>query len=480
MRTRTLIWVMVLLAVCSCSKTDDQNASIADRSTLPLSTKGEQTINPKSLDMVYFVSPEDIRAYTHFRKLLAKKDNVDLSVESIVPLGPQEDVTLCYLINYNDGWEVISADKRTPVVLAAQESGTLNLEECPENEGLAAQLSWIGYLAAEVLSVRSNPEYKPNDPEAINGVTSSQDFWCAITTPGELFENRDGGGNPPGLEGYWELVSITEETLEYDQVYLTTPAWSQSSPYNTYAPYRTDYPSLHAPAGCVAVAGAEMLYFLYNHLSSNIPIPSAAYVSGNINSYTISFDTPSTANWGPVLNGNTDAIAVLLAYIGYCLPNQWGNTGTGSSLTNLKNNVYSNFGIASTLADYTASSAKYALTSSGRPIIMSAYGNVTYFLGIPIYNDGHAFLIDKYKRVRKRYTYYYEWVYGYEGEIINFAPEYTEVYYGTPYLDDTVGMNWGWGGYGNSSWYSLSGSWSIDEYSFDYDRDMLCDFAFVN
>lgn len=67
----------------------------------------------KGLDKSEFVVSEaDIDCYISFKEKIAKKE---IPVKSIEPVRFGNEV-VAYAINYNDCWELISGDKRAPIV----------------------------------------------------------------------------------------------------------------------------------------------------------------------------------------------------------------------------------------------------------------------------------------------------------------------------------------------------------------------------
>lgn len=81
------------------------------------STRSEEiAVDYESLDTVFFVTMKDVANYIHFRKLQAKDKGAEIEECEVTPMGLDDGITLCYFINYYEGWEIISADKRFPVV----------------------------------------------------------------------------------------------------------------------------------------------------------------------------------------------------------------------------------------------------------------------------------------------------------------------------------------------------------------------------
>jgi hypothetical protein len=104
------------------------------------------------------------------------------------------------------------------------------------------------------------------------------------------------------------------------------------------------------------------------------------------------------------------------------------------------------------------------------------------------YQHGHAFIADRYKRVRMVTKNTYRWVYDVhptrpDGSLIPvpYVEEKTEYIYHSPYIS-MIGFNWGWGSSNenNSQWYALTGDWfpkeNHSEWNYKNNREMICDF----
>lgn len=99
------------------------SCTISDSEVLGDSSKENTAVNDQGLatrgnGKVYEVSPGDLDAYIHFKTLVNEKDT--LVVKSIIPF-PNDYDAACYVINYEDNWEMISSDKRTAAVIASGE-----------------------------------------------------------------------------------------------------------------------------------------------------------------------------------------------------------------------------------------------------------------------------------------------------------------------------------------------------------------------
>lgn len=108
-----------MLLTVECSQNEMANAINTDGIT----RADEWEIDYSLLDTVYFVGEKDVEAYIRFKQLVSEGQQEPFEVREIIPLNHGNTVTLAYAISYGDGWEVISADKRAPVMF----HGTRNM-----------------------------------------------------------------------------------------------------------------------------------------------------------------------------------------------------------------------------------------------------------------------------------------------------------------------------------------------------------------
>ena len=426
------------------------------------------------------VSMKDIEAYLHFKTLAYDKKAV-----SVEPLADGED-TLLYVINYEEGWEIIAGDKRAPVRLAYGESGAFSFET--EN---VEMLAWIESLAADVQALKHMEDFSSCTEKQLSNMQSSRKFWalvcCEIEAPCPMTRYdpiNDSLITPFILEGHWELYasSTTEET--YDDFRLMQTHWGQeTNHFNEYCPLRTDKPTIKAYAGCVAVAGAQMLYYLHSNISVPENAPDTVYCSGNIGDYIQLPGGSSSTTWNYMLSNSENekgyySAAVLIADVGKKVNMQYGNLVSLAATSDLPNSVFSQYGIDCTYETYDADSIYYSLVNE-LPAIVRAYGNSNLYFG-------HAFIIDGCRSYRIHSTYYYEWVWenGHGGVPVPCLPERVEHVYSLPIITD-FRMNWGWADSHDNYYYAKSGNWEIQNSdgsisNYIYDRKMICGFSPLN
>ncbi len=346
------------------------------------------------------VTMKDINAYLHFKTLAYDKKAV-----SVEPLADGED-TLLYVINYEDGWEMVAGDKRAPVHLAYGESGSFSSET--EN---VEMLAWIESLAADVQALKHLEDFSSCSEEQLFNMQKTKSFWALIS--GDLEDlipktraHDDTLPTYPG-SGHWELKNTYTTTEVFDDFRLMQTEWGQSSShYNEYCPLKTvpsDNPRV--PAGCVAVAGAQMLYYLHYNLSVPTAAPDTAYCCGDLSGFYQYADGSSTASWSYMLNNSLNyrgcySAAVLIAKVGQLVGITYGNDGSIANTSYLPNSVFSSYGISSTYTTYSSSTVVQSLLVN-MPVIVRANGTRSYdFWGNVSYGDGHAFIIDGCRRYR--------------------------------------------------------------------------------
>ena len=248
--------------------------------------------------------------------------------------------------------------------------------------------------------------------------------------------------------------------------------------YNHYCPWRTDHTYLRADAGCVPIAGAQMLYYLHNHLSVPALAPDWAFCGGNVDNYTQSVSGESSTTWDYMLNNSVNIIgcyssAVLISDVGIRVGVLYGNEGSGATMSNLVS-VFSHYGIDCSYTSFGPTSNNLIKQSllDGMPVIMRAKRSSNA-------SGGHTFIIDGYRRSRVQYTYTYEWVWDILSSPSILVPpggRKIEVTYSSPYITDYQ-MNWGWGGYYNDSFFQISGDWNAGGGNYIYDRAFIYGFT---
>ena len=442
---------------------------------LDVETRAE-TYDGKALDQNYFVSEADLENYVRYRRSATKQPN--LTVKEVKSYGFDSSQTLFYILNYEKGWEVVSADKRVQPTLAYGDEGAFTMD-C-DNEPMKF---WMNILANGVLQTRQ----RTGDSAVATASTASKEesdkaddeeqnvaFWNAISptqqqnsrgggiqipTWGPLFPPSDSLGGEIVMRRYFIPNAVVVENDISTSGNVLPTRWGQYYPWNNYCPYITGSTSSKVPAGCTAVAGAQLLYYLYTAKGWEIQAPSYASCNGQIPNYVQTFSGFSTTPWGFMALSEKDTntarrqySARLIAYLGFLSNMDYDNDGSGASLEDLKAGLEEGYGISSTVSSFSTSMVCTALNSY--PVVVSGYRDL-------FRKHGHTWLIDEYRvffTTRRRY--YIETIQQLtDAELqlltIDDATGYTEEHS----TSSQFHMNWGWDGTSDGYFGLLPEDW---------------------
>jgi hypothetical protein len=420
------------------------------------------------------VSYDDVLSLCQCQDTITRSSSeVPFEIECIT--SESEDTLLYVSKKLGGGWTIYSSDTRVPAIVAQSTSGSFdNLMKID-----AAKL-WIQAMAEDMSVIRDLADDELNFTQ--QEIDNNKAFWKSISSPDDFVQdNLLRSTRASRALGHYEVISSTTYSEVYDSIgRMTETNWSQGKPYNIYCPLKSNN-SEHAPAGCSAIAAAQMLYFLHDHLGVPTTAPSEAYCEGNINSYTWEQTNYTSEIWG-LMNSNGVYAAPLIADIGRRLGIKYGDSGSSASATDLVKKVFNSYGISCTYDSYTAQKAINSL-SDNVPVVLVAWAKDTTNTG-SINNVGHAFIADRYKRTVMVTKNILEWVYD---SIPNKPVPYItrESYtYSSPSIS-MIGMNWGWGKYYNDSteWLSLTGDWvsqrSYTKHNWNIDRHIIHGFQVI-
>ena len=309
-----------------------------------------------------------------------------------------EDVSydaLMYIINYTDGFTVISATKGIYPILAYSDKGSLNIDDTT-NIGLSI---WIDCMKKDIAIEMNKPSNDPYKLEKYNYLKTqfAESKKVDISTRAPIY---------------------IDEIRNYVKVgpHLITE-WDQGDPYNKYIPNKY-------PAGCVPVAIAQVVNY-----------------HRRLNGENIDFTATN--------NGNNDAIAKLIAKIGSGIDMVYKKDGSYPdyclnpfNLFCYRGRIENYLNARGYIASYTDNFNKKPTTV---PAIYEAYKEG--FLGITALGKGHTWVMDGYES----YDIYQGW---FELPEVRSSYEPGRVW-GVLYLH----FNWGWkDGYQNG-WYGVSSSY---------------------
>lgn len=198
------------------------------------------------------------------------------------------------------------------------------------------------------------------------------------------------------------------------------------------------------PAGCVAIAMAQILKF------HQYPI---RYNWNNMPNISATYDTQR-----------------LIYEIGQAVEMDYGANGSSSNIDNAKKAFQGTFQYNARIADFNVDETKTELLNNKRPIYMRGSDNFLFFP-----KDGHAWVCDGVDDQYRETIYFVEFQQGYPGNY----------YYVSPYDGPTAGspgemfvgvlffhMNWGWGDNNGNGWFG-SNNVTVNGYDFSHNRKNL-------
>lgn len=393
------------------------------------------------------------------------------TVQDITPVVRNTVDTLAYIVQYSEGWDLISGDTRMAPRLAYSETDTLNLEEY-EQTGVGGITGMIDLVA----------EKKSSNDTVIDPLWK---FLLPLTRNVNSMARR---GDVPGM---WRPIdTIYIERPEHVGPLVST-IWHQHSPYNDKS-FNDD--GVICPAGCGPIAMSQILYYYLSRSNTHhIQIPSNCMWSNS----GIQFSNFSDSQWQNILNDD-NAKAVYISYIGHEKLNaNYSPSRTGVNFDSDYENAFNWAHLSYSVGSSYNFNIMHILSSIRlqRPVLMRA--------GDTSKNMNHAFIIDCYSKTSDVFVVRYQWSNDYhptEDELQRYPswmfeltpisdgkdenPIYEETY--PIYETYSIAMNWGLYGVANNVYYNAcqvfypngegDGSlyinqylpyWNIGDYRFD-------------
>lgn len=493
---------LALLALASCTNLDDDFR--------PSNPKKQPS--KRSEVQRYQVS---LRSATYFAQKLQLEDGVSRQIKSIEPVASGQD-TLLYFVNYtkDQGWVVLSGDKRTEAILASSTVGSIS------KDALGGAAVWFDDLAGKIYGIKHS-----NSKASQSG---DYTMWCKIDTltlglRPERKEARALQPDRPREEDMREpeyvdyLISAKTEVMVDKKVGpLIKTKWGQREPWNGCTPFWQDTQK-RCPTGCVAVAGAQMLYYFHSLKNKPRVFFSQGYCDGWIGgrhsaSYSFSFSNPQEDVWDQMAlykrepQKSTYPVALLMGFVGSRIDMKYSDKASGADDEKLVRLYRDFFGIRSEYADYKEELVRASLDNN-LPVNVSAYAErrrPIKFIGIGwIYDRGHAWIIDGYKDKRICYTYTYERHPWRETSDESYSsvqsdqqstartprvepsfklerPKYEIIETSTVSISYFWKMNLGWNGQADDADYGTweGGIWDAGGHRFEYKKKIIHNFSF--
>ena len=332
----------------SCTKPDlnEINNDKQDQSLL-IKTK----VLGEGLDS-YFINEEDIDNYISFKKLEKSPVFENNDIEEIIPIK-WNDATCLYVLDFEKGYEILSADKRSPIPLVYDREGNF---EFPSDE---SPLGFhINSLTEDVwFSLYNNDVLDEPDYETRSNMESSMLFWALVNSDLNAFQNQGvqtKAGNDTIIlnpdEGHWELVNVSYYDSVYDTVGHFVPTWwTQDAPFNNYCPKDSLTSLTRCPAGGVAVAAAQVLNYLHYKLGVPDRSPSYGSCTGYVYNNTVNqyFGSFSAATWAGMQPSSDPSgyAAMLIGDVGKKIHMNYGTKRSTANTLDLRDSVFHPYGI---------------------------------------------------------------------------------------------------------------------------------------
>ena len=425
-----------------------------------------------SVDNISFndnnVSVSDIHTFIAANGTSTKASgNIKYTLE---PYCGADGEPLVYIVNYGDGdgWQLLSSDARTPAIIAEGNSGYFSLED-----GSPAVRVWLDCMAADIAAVKCSTDEELS--------FSAEEIAAHRAVWGKEINKEPVPGD---RLGHWVVDLVGTQEMIGDTLEHMTPHWSQSEPYNVYCPLKSTDPTLHAPAGCVAIAAANVLYYLHDTLGVPATMVSEGSCIGDVTGYSSVFWADNSNVWSQMDTTNhyyfepAEEEALMIGYIGQVINMNYNNTYSWALPSNIRTQLFSLYYIQCSQDVYSENYVKSNLNDN-MPVIVTATD-----LMIPLDFDIHCFVIDGYKKTFTRKTYYHHWE---PREPIPINPRsdpmpyYT--YVDTPQEITAIKINWGWSSQWhtprvNDGWFTLTANWTVSNggtYSYNYNVNMIYD-----
>jgi len=226
-----------------------------------------------------------------------------------------------------EGFVIMNSDKRLPPVIAYSETGSLNLDDLPQNafrsmlNGSMKQNSKKVYkvsMASDAIDV-----FQPLEE------AQSESQWNQLLEPAEVF-----------------FPMVTAASADIGPFLTTT--WNQNKHYNKLCPVDTISPTPYydnrVPVGCVAVVGAQIMNFYqwpYRGTGGHSYTDSWGDTTGAHNAdFSDPYDWANMQNsydpWGSEPQAAVAAVSELMVEVGVAVEMDYEDWASSSSTYDLK------------------------------------------------------------------------------------------------------------------------------------------------
>ncbi|SHF51301.1 C10 family peptidase [Dysgonomonas macrotermitis] len=279
------------------------------------------------VDMREAISMATLLEYDVTNPGTSTRSTTYLDVESAVPIG-DTDKPSYYIVNYanNSGFVIIAADKRAEPVLAFSTEGSFDIDTDKLPGGL---VEWMSGTKDYIQDIRESNTQSSEAPNLRLCVALKSTSTRALNT-----SECSNSANCP-------VESISSTVVGP----LLETAWSQGVGFNDSIPILCDG-GWHVPAGCVAIAMAQVMYY---------------------------HKYPSTYNWAKMLpyHGGSEA-SRLIRDLGLtdALHMDYGCDGSFTDTKKAESVFKKNFGYSSATYGSFNSNIVQSQLKSGLPVIL--------------------------------------------------------------------------------------------------------------
>ncbi len=373
---RTLITLICAFFLLSCEKVGEYSSP-----TEPMISKEAQITNNE-------INSIDIINYIQLTYPQTKSDDI-----KIAPIVYNQD-TILYEVKNGTYYKIFSADKRLPVTIAYSDNGSnISMQGNPIFKRLIEDEAKYLY------------ELKNNLPDTLKNRHTK--LWDRIKSRYSKTHTK-AEGDPVEDEGYWRWIETdTIDINTQNTGHLIDKPWHQNHPYNTCVPYQFNS-SERCAAGCVAVAGAHILYYTNQDFGIPETIPNQGnctgwYKSPSSHDYTITFGNRTSSAWSSIHNNNSSSVATLIGWIAHNVDMTYGEQ-SGAYTSNFIDFLDSE-GISSSFVNFNRNTAFNRVLKYREPIYVESF---------IVEDDGteskHAYIMDRAKLVTYTTESLYEYV----------------------------------------------------------------------
>ncbi len=262
-----------------------------------------------------------------FKKKTAPFFQEAYQIKTVQKLKLEKGAMPLYAIELDpEGFVIMNSDKRLPPIIAYSESGSLNLDDLPQNAFRGLLKKSMKHSYKKMLNIST----KADALDVFQALDEAENLlqWEQLLEP---------------EEGVFPLYSATSADIG---PFLTT-TWNQNNHYNELCPLdatASSYYDGHAAVGCVAVVGAQIMNFYewpYRGTGGHSYTDSEGSITG---AHSVVFsDSYDWANmqdsydpWGSEPSVAVDAVSELMYEMGVAVEMDYATNGSWASMYDLK------------------------------------------------------------------------------------------------------------------------------------------------